>query len=113
MHELVLHVFAQPGDELESLFKEQLREGSGNIAAISKQLAAQPFRQMGNWRPIIDVAWSQITSQQIASIIDRQVQFTPKEPAHARLATPGIRRKDAMLSNPLGITASQSSRVNE
>jgi hypothetical protein len=28
VHQMILHVFAQPGDELEPVFKEQLREGS-------------------------------------------------------------------------------------
>ena len=45
VHEVVLHVFAQPGKELESLFKEQLREGSRNGTAIPKQLPAQSFDQ--------------------------------------------------------------------
>ena len=96
-----------------SLFKEQLRQGSGNVAAIPKQFAAQPFRQLRNRLPIIDVAGSQTTSQQLASIIDGQVQFKSKEPAHARFATPGIGRKDAMLTSPFGITDFQRSRINE
>lgn len=110
---MVLHVFAQPSDELESLFKEQLREGSRNVAPIPKQLAAQFFHQVGNWRPIIDVARSQTTRQQLAAIIDRQVQFKAKEPPHARFATAGIGRKDAMLADPFWVTHFQSSRVNE
>lgn len=110
---MVLHVFAQPSDELESLFKEQLREGSRNVATIPKQLAAQVFHQVGNWRAIIDVARSQTTRQQLTSIIDGQVQFKAKEPAHARFATPGIHRKDAMLADPFGVTDLQRSRVNE
>ncbi len=43
VHKMILHVFAQPGDELESLFKKQLRQGGGNVAAIPKQFAAQSF----------------------------------------------------------------------
>jgi hypothetical protein len=96
VHELIFHVFAQPGDELESLLKEQLCEGSGNVAAIPEQLPAQVFHHLRNWCPVIDVAWGQTTSQQIPSIIDRQVQFKPKKPAHARLATSGIHCKDAV-----------------
>ena len=42
-HKMIFHVLAQSGDELEPLFKEQLRQGSGNVAAISKELAAQSF----------------------------------------------------------------------
>ena len=43
VHQVILHVFTQPGDELEPLFKEQLREGSRDVAAIPEQLAMQPF----------------------------------------------------------------------
>jgi hypothetical protein len=42
VHQMVLDVFAQPGDELESLFKEQMHQGSRNVATIPEQLAAQP-----------------------------------------------------------------------
>ena len=34
MHKPIIHVFAQPGDEMESLFKEQGGQGSGNVAAV-------------------------------------------------------------------------------
>src|SRR2546429_8528424 len=100
MHEMIFHVFAQPGDEMEPLFKEQLREGSRNVAAIPKELAAQSFHHLRNRSPIIHIAWSQTTSQQIAAIIDSQVQFKTEEPAHACLATPGISRKDAVSADP-------------
>lgn|SRR5579875_1288 len=113
VHQMVLHVFAQPGHQMQPLFKEQLRQGKGNVATIPKQLAAQPFHQSWNRRAIIDVAWRQTTSQQFASIIDGQVQFKPKEPSHARLAAPGIGGKDAMLTDPLGITDCQGRRINE
>src|SRR5690242_19072824 len=45
MHEMILHVVAQSGDQMQSLIKEQLRQGNGNVAAIPKQLASQPFDQ--------------------------------------------------------------------
>src|SRR5579859_5619790 len=71
MHELILHVFAQPSDELQPLFKEQLRQGSRDVAAIPKQLAAQVFHQLGDRSPIIDIARRQAARQQLASVIDR------------------------------------------
>jgi len=107
------HVFAQPGDELESLFKEQFGQGSGNVAAIPEQLATKSFDHARNRSPIINVAWSQTTSQQIPSVIDRQVQFKSEEPAHARFATSGVSRKDAVSTDPLGMTDFQRSRIDE
>src|SRR2546426_646829 len=104
MYELVLHVFAQPSDELESVFKEQSSQGSRDIAAIPKQLAPQMFDHLGNRLPVIHIAGSQTTSQQITAVVDRLVQFKAIKPAHRRLATPGIRGKDPMVTDPLGIT---------
>ncbi len=113
VHELVFHVFAQPSDELKSLFKEQLGERSGNVAAIPKQLAAQPFDQLWHRSAIIDVARSQTARQQVAAVIDRQVQFKAEKPAHRRLAAPGIGGKDAMLTDALGITDFQRGGIDE
>ena len=109
---MILHVFAQPGDELKSLFKEQLRERCGKVATIAEQLAAQPFHQVGNRGSIIDVACSQTAGQQLASTTLGQVQQTAKEPAHARHGPSSIRGKDAVSTDADGITdaASRSSR---
>jgi len=103
VHEMVLHVFAQSGDEVESLLKKQLSQGSGNVAAISEQLAAQVLDHAGNRCSIIDIAWSQTTGKQVSLIVDCQMQLKAKEPAHRRLATFGISRKDAVLANSFGI----------
>ena len=46
-------------------------------------------------------------------IIDSQVQLKTKEPAHTRLATPGINRKDAVLADPFGITDRKRGRIDE
>ena len=81
--------------------------------AIPKQLSAQSFDQLRNRSPIIDIAWSQATSQQITAIIDSQVQLEAKEPAHARLATPGIGRKDPVPIDPFGITDFQGGGIDK
>ena len=110
---MILHVFAQSGDELEPLFKEQLCERSGNVAAIPKQLALQVFDQVRHRSAIIHIAWGQAASQQFPSVIDGQMQLKAVKPSHAGLATPGIGGKDAMQADPFGITDFQRSRVNE
>src|SRR5690242_13974962 len=64
MHQPVFHVFTQPGHELKPLFKEQLRERSRNVAAISKELATQVLDHRGHRFAIINVAWRQAAGQQ-------------------------------------------------
>jgi len=68
-----------------SLFKEQCAQGSGNVAAVSKELATPCFDHRGNRLAIIDIAWGQTTRQQFALVIDRQMELEPKEPAHTAL----------------------------
>src|SRR6266566_3333357 len=80
-HEMILHVLAQPRDQMQPVFKEHLRQGSGNVAAISKQLATQSFHHLRNRSAIIHMARSQTTSQQVASIIDGQVEFEAVKPS--------------------------------
>ena len=41
------------------------------------------------------------------------MQLETKEPAHAALATLGIRHKDAVLTDPFGVTDFQRRRVDE
>src|SRR6266567_2471412 len=113
MHELVFHVFAQPSDELESLFKEQSSQGSRDIAAIPKQLAPQTSDHLGNRLTVINIAGSQTTGQQIAAVVDSQVQFKAVKPAHGSLTTPGISCKDPMVTDPLGITDFQGGGIDK
>jgi len=111
MHEPIGHVFAQTGDELESLFKELGSQRSRDIAAISDQFASQTFDQCWNRLAVIDIAWRQTTRKPLATIIDGQVQLETKEPAHSRLASPGISSKDPMLTDPFGVTDFQGGRI--
>lgn len=113
MYEPIVHVFAQSSDKMKSLFKEQSAQGSGNVAPVPKELATQFFDHRGNRLTIIDIAWGQTTRKSLALVIDRQVQFKTEEPAHAALATLGIRREDAVLADPFGITDFQRRRVDE
>ena len=58
-----------------SLLKKQRGERSRHIAPICKQLAAQAFDQICNRLAVITVAWRQTTSQQLALVVDGQVQL--------------------------------------
>lgn len=72
---MVLHVFAQSGDEIKPVFKEQLGQESGNIPPISKELVTQSFDHPSNRSAVINIAWNQTAGKPLASIIDRQMQF--------------------------------------
>ena len=69
-HQLVGHILADGGDELQPLFEELFKEALGQVAAIPAQLAPQLFGQTGtglrsshcqgsNKRPIIHLGHRQ------------------------------------------------------
>lgn len=113
MHELVFHVLTESGNELESVFKEQIREGSRDRATIPKQLAAQMFDHLGNGLTVIDIAGSQTTCQQLPAVVDGQMQLEAVKPSRTALAALGVSGKDAMLANALRMTGFQRRGVNE
>ena len=82
MHEMILHVFAQARDEMESLLKKQFGQRGRDVAAIPNELAPKPLDHLRNRSAVIDVAWSQAAREQLAAIVARQVQFEAKEPPH-------------------------------
>ena len=100
-HEGILHILAQSRDKMKSLFKEQLAQRSGNRTVISKELPAQSSHHLRNRSSIINVARGQTTRQQVAAIIDRQMQLEAINPAHATLSTFGVGGKDTMLVDAL------------
>src|SRR3954470_20572922 len=96
-----------------SLLKEQLSQGSRDRATIPKELGSQLLHHLWDRLAIIYVAWRQTTRQQVATVVNCQMQFEAVKPAHAGLATPSINRKDAMVTDPFGVAHFQGSRVDE
>jgi hypothetical protein len=90
--------FTQFGDEVQSLGDQQLLgQRLREIALVAKELARQAFHEFGKRMPIIDVAWSEAKGQDLALVIDDQVQLEAIESADRGLATCGSSLKDPML----------------
>jgi hypothetical protein len=114
VEQAVVHLFAQLGDEAQSVGHQQvLGQRLGEIAFVPKELTLEAFRQLGNGIPIIDVAWSQAKGQQLTLVIDDQVQQTVEEPADRGFATRGSSGKDTMLVDAGVVTDRKRGRVNE
>lgn len=87
---------------MQPVFKEQGGQGSRDVATIPNELATQAPNHLRNRGAIIDIAWSQATREQLAAIVDRQVQLEAIKPPHRRFAALGIQSKHAMLGILLG-----------
>lgn len=101
MEELMAHVRAQFGDETESMGdQEALSKGSRDVAFVAKEASEETPHQTRRRTPVVGVAGSKAQREQLAAVSDDQMPLEPIEPAHRRLAAPGVDPKDAVLRDP-------------
>jgi predicted transcriptional regulator len=76
MEQLIAHVLAQLGDQLEALIGEEaLGEELRNVALVGKELTKEPADQMWNWRAVVEIAWGEAEGEQLPTVIDDQMEF--------------------------------------
>ena len=98
VEQAIAHALAKFGDELKPLGDQQLlSQRLGEIAFVPKEFAEESFGEFGNGMPIINIARREAESQELALVIDYQVQFEAIEPADRGLATGGPPGKHPML----------------
>ena len=63
VEQTIVHLFAQLGDQVQSLRDQQvLSQRLREVACIAEKLAYEPFGELGNGMPLIDVARGQAKS---------------------------------------------------
>jgi len=90
----VAHVLAQAGDELDALVdQEPLGERLWNVALVPKELAKGPFdalKQRRDGLAVVDVAAREAEGEQLAALVDDEVELEAVEPAERGLAARGV-----------------------
>src|SRR6266566_5138643 len=100
LEQAVVHLCAQCGDELKPLgHQELLSEWLRERALITKEFANQACGELRNRVSIIDVTWRQAEHQDLALIVDDQVQLEAIKPADRCLAACGTSIKHPVLVN--------------
>ena len=99
----VAHVLAQLGDEVQTLARQELLgQRLGDVAPVAEELAEEAPDQAGNGAAVVDVARREAEGEQLAAVVDHQVQLEAVEPADRGLAAARIDAKDAMLADARG-----------
>ena len=81
-HQLILHISAQLGNQLNiEHFAQGLSQGLRDVTLVPKELAKQLLSQVGNRFAVIYIAGREAEAQDLAPIIDHQVQFEAEKPA--------------------------------
>ena len=114
IHEHIAHILAQLGDEPEALRKEELLgEWRGDVALVAKKASEEPTDQVGNWPPIVGVAGREAQREQVATVVDHQMEFAAIEPSHRGLAAPCVHAEDPVLRDPRGMADAERGGVDE
>lgn len=112
-HEPALHVRFQPGHELDSLVVKRLEERLRDVALIAEELAEHLPDQFGDGLPVVCVAGRQAQREQLAAVVDHQMEFEAEEPVDTGLAAAGRPREDFVRMNTPVVADAQRGRVNK
>ena len=114
-HELVGHVAFEPGDQLQASLKQRLEKFAGNVAPVSEELAEDVLGQGLHHRKVsvVDVAGSQHDGDEIAPMVDNEMQFEAVEPSHGCLAACGDSAEGFMAMDAAVVTDLEGRGINK
>ena len=83
VHEFVLHVFLELGDELNAVRVEFFKQRGRNIASVSKYFAKHFLGEFGDNSPVpvVNIAGSKAESDDFAFVVNGKMEFEAEEPA--------------------------------
>lgn len=98
-HEIVLHIPADAGDEMQASAPEFFEQFFADIALVSEQFPRQIFGDVSQHGRVGCVAGCDLDGHDLALVVDHKVQFKPVKPAHARLASGGHALEDLVTAD--------------
>lgn len=96
-------------ERLHQLLAERLRD----VALVREELPEQLLDQVGDRLAVIDIAGEEGHSQQLAPVVEHQVQFEAVEPPHRGLAALGHLREHLVLGDAAIFAHRQGGRIDE
>lgn len=106
MHQAVLHVLSDLGDQMDPVHEKLFKEVLAYIAFIAIKLPHDLLVEIIVLQrfPVIDLPLSKHKIQDLTFIINDQVKFEPEEPSNGTLALGGCSLKGPMLPFPFDMT---------
>lgn len=87
-HQAVLHVVADIGDQMDPIHEQDLGQFLGNVSLVSEQLTVNPPDEplVLQWLTVIDIGGGNGEAQDLAPVIDNDMELETVEPSHGGLA---------------------------
>ena len=95
-HQIILHVAADAGDEMQTAPPKRLEQLFVDIAFVGKSLAREVLCYIVHHGPVVCVARGDFQGHDLAIVIDDEVQLEAEKPPHAGLAAGSQAIEDLM-----------------
>jgi hypothetical protein len=112
-HEVVLHVPADTGDEVQAALPERLEQFLADIALVGVKLAYQALGHLVQRGAVGGVAGGDFQCHDVALVVDHEVQLEAIEPPHAGLAPRGQAVEHLVTANATVVADGELGRVGE
>jgi len=109
----VFHVLFGLGDELPTALVQRLKQGLRDIATVAKKLAQQVLGHVRHRFAVVGVSGCQFEGQQLTLVVDNQVEFEAKVPAHRVLTPLRLPWKNFVRMDTAAVAEVQRGGVNE
>src|SRR6201994_1692433 len=106
------HIFAHAGHQRQAPAQQFFRQFFADIALVAKQLADKTLGQRGHRSRIADIARGQFKRDDLALMIEHQMQLEAEEPAHAGFSPGGQTRENPVFGDPPVVTDRESGTVD-
>jgi len=100
-------------DPLQALLPEDMEQLVGNIAAIADRLPRQALGQFRDGLAVIDVTGGEAEGQQLAPIIDHEMELEAVEPTHGGFAPAGHLLENLVVVNAAVVADHQGGGIDE
>jgi len=107
------HVPLDWGEQFYTALHQPRQQVFGQIAFITDQFAKEALSQLWNWAAIIHVARGEAASEEVAAVVDDQMQFEAVKPIDRILAALGQSSKDPMVVDAAVVTDHQFGRIDK
>ncbi len=113
LDQAVFPVFLRLGDELESPFVQLFKQGLRDITTVAEQFAQQVLGHVRHRLAVIGVRGRELKRQQLTLVVDNQVEFEAKVPAHRVFTPPRLPLKDFVRMGTAGVADVERGGVDE
>ena len=111
-HEIVFHIPAYASDQMQASAPQLGKQVFGDIPLVCKQFPFQPLGHGLHHGPVIDIARCDLKRNDLAFIVDDDMQFHPVEPAHCCSSPLGKTSKGFVSIDPSVMTDRQMRAVS-